>query len=91
MASKPATLSTLNPFKPEFTIVIFIQAANCCRNSRLVVNEDDLKLVENGKNTLLLLKQLHENFRSESSMCRKLKYSSGMQHDALMHREGLKG
>ena len=38
-----------NPFKPEFTIVIFIwalQAANCCRNSRLVVDEDDLKRVK---------------------------------------------
>ena len=33
------------PIKPEFTIVIFNTsvAANCCRNSRLVINEDDLK------------------------------------------------
>ena len=34
-----------NPFKPEFTIVIFnhpLQAPNCCRNSRLVVDKDDL-------------------------------------------------
>ena len=35
-----------NPFKPEFTICHLhpLQAANCCRNSRLVVNEVDLKL-----------------------------------------------
>ena len=33
-----------NPFEPEFTIVIsFTTAVNCCRNSRLVVDEDDLK------------------------------------------------
>ena len=38
-----------NPFEPEFTILIFIyplQAANCCRNSRLVVDKDDLKVLD---------------------------------------------
>ena len=37
-----------------------------CRNSRLVVNEDDLKWVENEKNVLLLLKQFHENVCSKN-------------------------
>ena len=32
----------LNLFEPEFTIV-----ANCCRNSRLVVDEDDLMWFKN--------------------------------------------
>ena len=33
-----------NPLKPEITNCHLhpLQAANCCRNSRLVVNEDDL-------------------------------------------------
>ena len=43
----------INPFKPEFIIVIFI-------HNKLVVDEDDLKLVANEKNILFLLKQLHE-------------------------------
>ena len=43
-----------------------LQAANCCRNSRLVVNEDDLKWVANEKNLSLSLKQFHEKFRSKS-------------------------
>ena len=51
------------------------------------MDEDDLKWIENEKNTLLLLKQLHGIFRPESSRCRELKYSSGMQHDAWMHLE----
>ena len=40
----------INPFKPEFTIVIFIH----CRNFRLVVDEDDLKWVESEKKSSLL-------------------------------------
>ena len=45
------------PSKPECTIVIFIsQAGNCCRNSRLVVDEDDLKWVANGKKTYRIIK-----------------------------------
>ena len=43
-----------------------LQAANCCRNSRLVVNEDDLKWVANEENISLSLKQFHEKFRSKS-------------------------
>ena len=37
-----------------------LQAANCCRNSRLVVDEDDMKWVTYGKNT----NQFHKNVRS---------------------------
>ena len=37
-----------NPFEPEFTIVISSTTSrDCCRNSRLVVDEDDLKWVKN--------------------------------------------
>ena len=39
----------INPFEPEFTNCHLhpLQAANCCRNSRLVVDEDDLMWVKN--------------------------------------------
>ena len=41
----------------EFTIVIFThyksRIANCCRNSRLVVDEDDLKWVAMEKNIVI--------------------------------------
>ena len=41
-----------------------LQAANCFRNSRLVVDEDDLNRVANEQNILLLfLKKILENFR----------------------------
>ena len=40
------------------------------------------------KNILLLLKQCHENFRSESPRCRN---SSEMENDALIHHERLNG
>ena len=58
----------VNPFKPEFTIVIFIRykAANCSRNSRLVVDKHALKWDANEKNILLFLKQLHAKCRSET-------------------------
>ena len=68
-----------------------LQAANCCRNSRLVVDEDDLKWVTIEKNIVLFLKQFHENCHSKTTICRKCSNSSQMQNDALMHREGLKG
>ena len=67
-----------------------LQAANFCRNSRLVVDEDDPKWVANEKYISSLLKQFHENFRSESPRCRKLRHSSEMRKDALVHREDLK-
>ena len=68
-----------------------LQAANCCRNSRLVVDEDDLKWVTNEKKILLFLKQLQENCGFKTTSCRKLSNFSEMQNDTLMHREGLKG
>ena len=43
-----------------------LQAANCCRNSRIVVDEDDLKSVANEKNRLLLLKEFNGNFCSKT-------------------------
>ena len=43
-----------------------LQVANCCPNSQLAVDEDDVKWVINEKKMLLLLKQCHDNFRSET-------------------------
>ena len=51
--------------KSFFTVLNFkkyghfhrLQSANCYRNSRRVVNEDDLKWVANDESILLLLKQ----------------------------------
>ena len=40
------------------------------------------------KNVLLLFKQFHENFRSQTPRCKKLGHFSEMKNDALMHREG---
>ena len=68
-----------------------LQVANCCRNSRLAVDEDDLKCVANEKKILLLLKQFHENFHSKTHSRRKISHFSDMQKDVLMHREDLKG
>ena len=84
---QPLTLSSLNlllSFHP-------LQAANCCRNSRLSVDENDLQWVTNEKKILLLLRQFHANCRSETTSCRKLSNFSEMQDDAMRHREGLKG
>ena len=67
-----------------------LQAANCCRNSRLVVDEDDLKWVTNEK-SIAIVKTVLIKCPSETPMCRKLSHSSQMQNDALIHREGLKG
>ena len=44
-------LSMFNPFNPEFK--------NNSRNSRLVVDEDDMKWVTSEKNVLLFLKQFY--------------------------------
>ena len=59
------------PFKSEFTICNFhpLQAANCCRNSRFVADENDLKLEADEENILLFLKQFHDKFRSETPGC----------------------
>ena len=58
---------SVKPFKPEFTIAIFypLQAANCCRNSRLVVDEDDLKRMANENNISLLLQEGFFNFKHQ--------------------------
>ena len=52
-----------------------LQAANCCRNSRLVVYEDDLKWMtnENKIGLLLLLKQFHRNVRRETPRFYKIR------------------
>ena len=76
----------VNSFRPEFTIVDSshsLQAANYCRNSRLVVNEDDLKWVANMKKKMkLLAKQFCGNIDLKTPRCRKLGDSSEMQNDA---------
>ena len=50
-----------------------LQAANCCRNSRLVVDEDDLKWVTDEQNIQLFLKQFQENFRSKTNRFQEIK------------------
>ena len=58
-----------NPFQPEFPL----QAANCCRNSRLVVDEDDLMWFKIKEKYHVLVNQLHGNFRSNILGCREIK------------------
>ena len=50
-----------------------LQAANCCRNSRLVVDEDDLMWVKSKENCHVLLNQFHGNIHSKTPSCRKIK------------------
>ena len=56
-----------------------------------LVDEDDLKWMANEKNILLLLNSSMETLALQPLDFRKLNHSSEMQHDSLMHREGLKG
>ena len=63
------TLSNLNlPLSPHP-----LQAANCCRNSRLVVDEDDLKWVTNLRKLLCIVNQFHGHFHSKTPSCKKIK------------------
>ena len=57
-----------------------LQAANCCCNSRLIVDEDDLTWVAHDKSDIIVIKT--------APRFRKLSHYSDMQNDALMHREG---
>ena len=50
-----------------------LQAANCCRNSRLVVDEDDLKCVKIKENYHVLVNQFHGNFHAKTPSCRKIR------------------
>ena len=76
----------INPFKPEFTIVIFIHY-----KPRLAVDEDDLKWALNGK-TIVIIKTVPWTFSIKNPLdLGKLSHSSEMQNDTLMHREDLKG
>ena len=59
-----------------------VQAANCYRNSRLAVDEDDLKWV--AKTILLLSKQFRKTFRSKTPSCKKLKHPLEMQNDIIL-------
>ena len=51
-----------------------LQATNCCRNSRLLVDEDDLMWFKNERNWNVLANQYHGNFRSKTLGCRKIKF-----------------
>ena len=82
---------TFNPFKPEFTIVIFTHsksqiavAISTCSGWKC------LEVGDKWKNILLILKQFHENFVLKPPDFRKLGHFSDMRNDALMHPEGLK-
>ena len=50
--------SSLNSFKPAFTKLHPLQAANWCRNSRLAVEEGDLKWVVNGTKNIVIIKNI---------------------------------
>ena len=77
----PNKHETLTQLKSEFAIVIFIHY-----NSRLVVDEDDLKWMANEKKILLLSKQFHENVLSKTP---SFYGNNAFFRDASMHREGL--
>ena len=49
-----------------------LQAANCCRNSRLVVDEDDLMWFKIKENCHVLVNQFHGIFRSKTPSCREI-------------------
>ena len=55
-----------------------LQAANCCRNSRLVVEEYDLKWVKIKENYYVLVNQFHGNFNKKTLVVGKLGVFSGM-------------
>ena len=70
----------INPFNPEFTIYSHphpLQAANRCRNSRLVVDEDDLMWFKIKENYHVLVNQFRGHFRFKTLSCRKIKYVFG--------------
>ena len=67
----------INPFIPEFCHLHPLQAANCCRNSRLVVDKDDLKCGwKIQKNCHVLVNQFYGNFHSRTPSCRKISLMS---------------
>ena len=84
-----AWASPFNTFKPEFTIVIAhsLQAASCCRNSRLVVNKDDLKSVKIKENCHVLVNQFQGNFQHKTLSCRKIKWNCVGQRMFKIHGE----
>ena len=61
-----------------------LQAVTCCRNSRLVVDEDDLKWVGNEKKYIFINKTFHGNVCSKTPV---LENEAILQR--FMHREGL--
>ena len=48
-----------------------LQAANCCRNSRLVVDEDDLMWFKIEENYYVFVKQFYRNLPSKTLCCEK--------------------
>ena len=65
------------------------QAANCCRNSRLVVNKDDLKWVVKGKK-IVIIKTVQRNFRSETNMFQEIRSFFGYTKWCFNASSGLK-
>ena len=63
------TLSSLNLPLSSYPL----QAANCCRNSRLVVGEDDLKWVKIKENCHVLVNQFQGNCHHKTFSCREIK------------------
>ena len=82
----------LNPFKPEFTIVIFIHYKP--RIAVAILDLQWMNMTWSGwqmKKILLLLYSYMTVFVIKPPGFRKLSHSSVMWNDVLMHREGLKG
>ena len=79
-----------SPSNPSYENSLVQSSLSTTSRELLVVDEDDPKWVANEKYISSLLKQFHENFRSESPRCRKLRHSSELRKDALVHREDSK-
>ena len=61
-----------NPFKPEFTIVIFNHYKPRIVLAILDLDEDDLMWFKNLKKNQVLVHQFHGNFRSKTLSFRKI-------------------
>ena len=68
MPQKPSK-HDINPFKPDFTL---------CRNSRLVVDEDDLMWLKNKENSHALQTSFMEIFISKPLVVGKFNMFSGL-------------
>ena len=64
----------INPFKPAFTIVIFIHYKPRIAVAIPTLDEDDVKLVKNLRNYHVLVNQFNGNLYSKTPSSRKIKF-----------------